>query len=134
MIQNSRWGRLLDFRHACSYVDTRRKDRKLGVRMLFMKNYMFKLSGKIFNFSEVLRRLDTTQDLQHSVIGSANGNGHSLINLFAKFTKSLNTHPALLSYYIVVCFFGCPSCLNSFPSALTSLGWCEFSGPGWTAF
>jgi hypothetical protein len=103
--------------------------------MLFMKNYVFKLSRKILNFSEVLRRLDTTQYVQRSVIGSVNGNGHSIINLFAKFTKSLNTHPALLSYYIVVRFFGfCPSCLNSFPCALTSLFGGEFSGPGWTTF
>jgi len=47
--------------------------------MLVMKNYLFKLSRKIFDFSEAVRRLDTTQDVQRSAIGSVNGNGHSLI-------------------------------------------------------
>jgi hypothetical protein len=105
------------------------------VRILFMKNYMFKLVRKISNFSVVPRRFDTTQDVQYSVIGSVNSSGLSLINLFAQFTKSLNTHPPLPYYYMVVRFFGfCPSCLNSFSCALTSLFRCEFSGPRWTAF
>jgi hypothetical protein len=78
---------------------------------LFVKNYPFKLLRKLSNFNNVLRRFDTAQDLQHSVVGSANGNLHSLIFLD----------------------FG-PSCSNSFPCALTSLRWCEFSGPGRTAF
>jgi hypothetical protein len=134
MIQNSRWGWLLDFRHR-SYVDTGRKDRKLRVRILFMKNYMFKLVRKNSNFSGVLRRFDTAQDVQHSVIGSVNSSGHSLIALFAKFTRSLTTHPPVPYDYIVVRLFGfCPSCLNSFSCALASLFRCEFSGPRWTAF
>ena len=103
--------------------------------MLFMKNYAFKLSRKFFDFNEVLRRLNTTQDIQRSVIGSVNGNRHSLINRFAKLAKSLPVHPALLSYHRVVLFFAfCPSCSNGFSCALTALFRCEASGPRWTAF
>jgi hypothetical protein len=103
VIQNSRRGRLLDFRHRC-------KSWKLGVRILFMKNCPFKLVGKISNFNVVLRRLDSAQEIQHGAIGSSNGNVRGFI------------------------FSGLrPSCLNSFPCALTSLRWCKFRGPGWTA-
>jgi hypothetical protein len=69
-------GWLLDFRH-CSDADLGRRNKKLGVGMLFMKNYVFKLGRKISNFSEVLRRFDTAQDVQHGVIGRVNGNGHN---------------------------------------------------------
>jgi len=67
-----------------------------------MKNYAFKLVGKTSNFRVVLRRFDTTQDVQRSVIGR-----------FLGFR---------------------PSCLYSFPCALASLRWREFSGPGWATF
>jgi hypothetical protein len=91
--------------------------------MLSMKNYPFQLSGKLSDFSEVLRRLNTTQDDQRSVIGRVNGNRHSL------------NHPALLSNSIVFRFFGfCPSCSNGFSCTLAALFPCETSGPRWTAF
>jgi hypothetical protein len=95
--------------------------------ILFMKDYTFKLIGKLFYFSWIVRSFDTLQQGQKRTIGSTDGSGSSFIDQFVGFGTA---HLCSLDYIVAALFAFrfVPSCLNRFPGAFATLFGSEFGG------